>query len=136
PENRRQHHLVLLAASQEGYRNLVRLNSLGWVEGAGRPRIDLDLLREHHAGVVGTSACMGGYAAQEILLKGEDAGRQALGKLKECFAKDRFFVEVQDHGFPEQEPLNEILVALARELDLPVVATNDCHYLRREQARP
>ena len=135
PTNRRQHHLVLLAASQVGYENLVRLNSIGWVEGSGRPRIDEDALRAHHRGVVGTTACMGGYVAQEILLKGEDAGREALGRLKDCFEPDHFFVELQDHGFPEQTPLNEILVRLAGELDLPTVATNDCHYLVRGQAR-
>ncbi|HJL18011.1 MAG TPA: DNA polymerase III subunit alpha [Sandaracinaceae bacterium LLY-WYZ-13_1] len=135
PSNRTQHHLVLLASSQRGYENLVRLVSLGWVEGAGRPRIDFDLLRAHHAGVVGMSACMGGYVAQEILLKGEAAGGAALGKLKECFDPGMFFVELQDHGFPEQGPLNEILVEQAQALDLPLVATNDCHYLLREQAR-
>ncbi len=135
PENRTHHHLVLLAGSQTGYQNLVRLVSRGWVEGAGRPRIDLEVLREHAEGVVGLSACMGGWLAQEILMKGESAGRAALGRLKECFAKGSFFVELQDHGFPEQGPLNEILVELARENDLPIVATNDCHYLGREHAR-
>lgn len=134
--NRRQHHLVLLAGSQEGYQNLVRLNSLGWVETGGRPRIDAEVLREHHAGVVGMSACMGGYVAQEILMKGEDAGRAALGTLKECFDPGHFYVELQDHGFPEQGPLNEILVELAGGMDLPVLASNDCHYLLKAQARP
>src|SRR5690606_26080881 len=136
PENRVQHHLVLLAASQEGYQNLVRLVSRGWVETGGRPRIDFDVLREHHRGVVGTTACMGGYVAQEILMKGEAAGREALGRLKDCFEPGHFFVELQDHGFPEQVPLNEILVELARDLDLPVIATIDCHYLSRAQAKP
>ncbi len=136
PEDRHHHHLVLLAASQQGYQNLARLVSRGWVEGAGRPRIDFDLLREHHEGVVGLTACMGGYVAQEILLKGEAAGRDALGRLKDCFAPEHFFVELQDHGFPEQGPLNEILVELAKDLALPTVATNDCHYLGREHARP
>ena len=136
PSNRQQHHLVLLAGSQEGYQNLVRIDSLGWVEGAGRPRIDFEVLRANSRGVVGMSACMGGYVAQEILMKGEVAGREALGKLSECFDPGYFFVELQDHGFPEQGPLNEILVQLAREFDLPVVASNDCHYLHREQAKP
>ena len=134
--NRRQHHLVLLAASQEGYQNLVRLDSRGWVEGANKPRIDFEVLAEHGKGVIGTTACMGGYVSQEILMKGEAAGREALGRLKDCFEPGHFFVELQDHGFPEQEPLNDILNELAKELDLPVVATNDCHYLFREQAKP
>ncbi len=134
--NRRQHHLVLLASSQEGYQNLIRLNSLGWVEGAKKPRIDFEILRQYSKGVVGMSACMGGYVSQEVLLKGEDAGRAALVALSECFEADHFFVELQDHGFPEQGPLNEVLVELASELSLPIVATNDCHYLKRAQAKP
>lgn len=136
PTNRYQHHLVLLASSQEGYENLVRLNSRGWVEGGEKHRIDPEVLREHHAGVVGLSACMGGYVAQEILQKGPAAGRAALGLMRECFDDGHFFVELQDHGFPEQAPLNEILVELAKELDLPLVASNDCHYLLRDQAKP
>ncbi len=79
---------------------------------------------------------MGGYVAQEILMKGEVAGRNALGRLKECFEPGHFFVELQDHGFPEQGPLNEILAELAGELALPMVASNDCHYLGQEHARP
>ncbi|HEY8427805.1 MAG TPA: DNA polymerase III subunit alpha, partial [Sandaracinaceae bacterium] len=136
PDNRTQYHLVLLAASQVGYQNLTRLVSRAYVEGAGRPRIDFEILREHHEGLVGLSACMGGYLAQEILLKGEAAGRTALGRLKESFAEGHFFVELQDHGLPEQGPLNEILLELARDNGVPVVATNDCHYLGREQAKP
>ncbi|MGF1467898.1 MAG: DNA polymerase III subunit alpha [Sandaracinaceae bacterium] len=136
PQNRRQHHLVLLASSQEGYRNLVRLVSKGWVESAGRPRIDMDVLRAHHAGVVGLSGCMGGYVAQEVLLKGPAAGREALGRLGECFDPGYLFVELQDHGLPEQGPLNRILAEQATALDLPIVASNDCHYLLKAQARP
>jgi DNA polymerase-3 subunit alpha len=136
PENRQQHHLVLLASGATGYQNLVRLVSRGWVEGAGRPRIDFETLREHRQGVVGLTACMGGWVAQEILMKGEGAGRAALGKLSECFDPDHFFVELQDHGFPEQAPLNEILVELARSMSLPFVASNDCHYLAKDQAKP
>jgi DNA polymerase-3 subunit alpha len=136
PENRQQFHLVLLAASQKGYQNLIRIVSRGWVEGANQPRVDFDVLRDHHEGVVAMTGCMGGYVAQEILMKGEAAGRTALGRLSECFAKDHFFVELQDHGFPEQTPLNEILAELARSMSLPLVATNDCHYLAREQAKP
>ncbi len=131
------HHLVLLAQGQDGYRNLVRLVSLGWVEGLshGKPRIDLDQLRAHRKGLVGLSACMGGYPAQELLQKGEDAGREALATLRDAFEPDAFFVELQDHGFAEQKPLNEGLVHLARDLHLPLVATNDCHYLERTHAR-
>jgi DNA polymerase-3 subunit alpha len=78
---------------------------------------------------------MGGHLAQEILLKGEDAGRAALGELRDCFEEGAFYVELQDHGFIEQRPLNEILIALAREMSLPLVGTNDCHYLQQDNAR-
>jgi DNA polymerase III subunit alpha len=134
---REAHHLVLLAASQEGYKNLVRLTSLGWVDGMaqGKPRIDFAQLAAHSKGVVGLSACMGGYLAQEILQKGQDAGRTTLDKLRSCFAQGSFFVELQDHGFAEQKPLNDILIGLAREFSLPLVATNDCHYLERQNAQ-
>ncbi len=134
---RESHHLVLLARSQEGYRNLVRLTSLGWVDGLahGKPRIDLEQLAQYNKGIVGLSACMGGFLAQEILQKGEDAGRHALAKLRACFDPDAFFVELQDHGFAEQKPLNDILIGLARELAVPLVATNDCHYLEKKNAQ-
>ena len=138
PNDPHLHHLVLLAASQEGYENLVRLVSLGWVEGmtpSGKPRIDFDLLAEHNKGLVGLSGCMGGYLAQEVLMKGPGAGRDAMGKLRDCFAPEHFYVELQDHGFPENRPLNNVLGDLARELDLPLVATNDCHYHGRDEAK-
>ncbi len=131
------HHLVLLAASQQGYHNLVRIVSRGWVEGLvhGVPRVDFALLREHREGVVGMSACMGGYLAQQILRRGPAAGRSAMAALRDCFDPGFFFVELQDHGFPEQGPLNEILVELARDLDVPIVASNDCHYPTRDGSR-
>ncbi len=130
-------HLVLLAESQQGYANLSRIVSLGWVDGLahGVPRVDLEALAENTRGVIAMSACMGGHVAQEILLKGQEAGRLALGTLKDVFGAENLFVELQDHGFPEDEPLNEILVALAKDLELPAVATNDCHYLVQGDAR-
>lgn len=130
------HHLVLLAGSQEGFRNLVRLVSRGWVEGmAGdTPRIDFELLAAHRQGLVGLSACLGGYVAQQILQKGEAAGREALGTLRDCLEPGAFYVEIQDHGFDEQKALNEILTPLAKELGLPMVASNDVHFLERRHA--
>ncbi|MFW6050927.1 MAG: DNA polymerase III subunit alpha [Myxococcota bacterium] len=137
-ENEPGHHLVLLARNQEGYRNLIRLVSLGWVEGLsrrGQPRIDFELLERHREGLVGLSACMGGWLAQQVLMRGPEAGREAMARLRDALEPGSFFVELQDHGFPEQKPLNEILVELARDLDLPVVATNDCHYVHENDAR-
>ncbi len=131
------HHVVLLAANQEGYRNLVELVSLAWVEGMaqGTPRIDLALLREHHKGLVGLSACMGGFVAQEILLRGKEAGLNALALLRDALEPGAFYAEVQNHGFVEQGPLNKILVECARALNLPLVASNDCHYLEQSDFR-
>src|SRR5690606_24357652 len=130
-------HLVLLAASQEGYQNIVRIVSRAWVEGLhrGQPRADFELLREHAEGVVCLTACMAGIVPQAILEKGPEAGRAALLELKEIYGPERLFVELEDHGFPENEPLNEILVELADELGLRVVATNCAHFLEREQAK-
>ncbi len=136
-QNREHAHLLLLASSQEGYQNLVRLVSAGWVEGMSaddQPRIDFDLLRRYRKGVVGLSACMGGFLAQEILNKGPEVGRDALAALRDSFDPGFFFVELQDHGFPENRPLNGVLMKLAKDFTLPLVATNDCHYLRRQAA--
>jgi DNA polymerase-3 subunit alpha len=134
---RTPYHLVLLASWQEGYRNLVRVVSLGWVQGMlrGTPVVDLELLSQHRKGLVGLTGCMGGYVAQEVLLRGADAGRRSLGALKDCFEPGQLFVELQDHGFPEQKPLNDILGTLARELELPLVASNDCHYHEQGDAQ-
>jgi DNA polymerase-3 subunit alpha len=99
-----------------------------------QPRIDFEVLHQHSKGVVGLSACMGGYVAQEILNKGPEVGREALAKLRDCFDPGHFFVELQDHGFPENRPLNQVLGRLADELGLPLVGTNDCHYLERQSA--
>jgi DNA polymerase-3 subunit alpha len=130
-------HLVLLAENMEGYANLSRIVSLGWVDGMhdGAARVDLELLEQNRAGLIATTACMGGWVAQEILLKGEEAGRSALGRLSDVMGKGNLFVELQDHGLPEQEALNEILAAMAESMDLPIVATNDCHYLEQKEAR-
>ena len=136
-QNREHSHLVLLASSQEGYQNLVRLVSAGWVDGMtadGYPRIDFEVLREYRKGVVGLSACMGGFLAQEILNKGPDVGCDAMAALRDSFDPGYFFVELQDHGFPENRPLNQVLMKLAEDLTLPLVATNDCHYLERQAA--
>ncbi len=134
---RSHYHLVLLAKSQEGYQNLVRIVSRGWVEGLvqGVPRVDFDLLREHHRGLVALTGCMGGYLAQEVLIRGPRAGRDALARLRDTFEPGSVFVELQDHGLHEQKPLNSVLVGLARDLDVPVVASNDCHYLEQKDAR-
>ena len=129
-------HLVLLATSQEGYQNIVRLVSLGWVEGNidDVPRVDFELLEQYREGVIALSACMAGYLPQRILMQGPDAGREAMKRLRDVYGRD-FYVELEDHGFPENRPLNGVLVDLARELDCPLVATNCCHFTERAASR-
>jgi len=130
-------HLVALAKNEEGYRNLIKLVSMGYVEGKaqdGVPRIDLDLLAGHTKGLIALSGCMGGGVAQAILEQGEDEGRRVAARYKEMFEPGAFFLELQDHGFPEQPILNSILRGYCKDLDLPRVATNDAHYPKREDA--
>ncbi|MFI5299323.1 MAG: DNA polymerase III subunit alpha [Polyangiales bacterium] len=131
------HHLVLLARTDEGYRNLIHLVSMGWVDGKsteGTPRIDLDLLAQKSKGLTALTGCMGGAIAQAILEQGADEGLRVAGKLKEIFEPGELFVELQNHGFPEQPALNGILRDLAKRLELPRVATNDVHYPSQDDA--
>ncbi|MGA7121632.1 MAG: DNA polymerase III subunit alpha [Polyangiaceae bacterium] len=133
------HHLPVLAASAEGYKNLIWLVSRGHVappEGrpAGEPMIAFEELAGRTKGLVGLTGCMGGLVAQAILEEGQGRGRDMLAALRDVFEPGSLYVELQDHGLPEQPVLNGILVELARELDLPLVATNDVHYADRSDA--
>jgi DNA polymerase-3 subunit alpha len=127
-------HLVILASSNEGYTNLVRIVSEGHVHPASGlgPSVTLDFVEKHKAGLVGLSGCMGGVVAQRILEHGEDAGRAELDRLRACFEQGSLYVELQDHGLVEQPVLNGILVRAAADLGLPLVATNDVHFRDRE----
>ena len=132
------HHLPVLAASPEGYKNLVWLVSRGHVaapsERAGEATIAFDELAAHSRGLVALTGCMGGVVPQAILEQGEGRGRELLAALRDAFEPGSVYVELQDHGLPEQPVLNEILVGLARQLDLALVATNDVHYAERSDA--
>ncbi len=131
------HHLPVLAASAEGYKNLVWLVSRGHVapteeqRATGEPVVSFEDVASHAKGLVGMTGCMGGLVAQAILEEGEGRGREILGLLRDAFDPGSLYVELQDHGLPEQPVLNGILVGLARELGLPLVATNDVHYAER-----
>ncbi len=128
-------HLILLAENQVGYHNLMKLVSAGFVDGYYyRPRIDMELLKEYSEGLIALSACMAGVLSRQILAGNyEEAKRRAL-EFVEIFGRDRYFIEVQDHGILEQQKLNRQLVALAKELDLELVATNDIHYVKQGDA--
>ncbi len=132
---RKSYHLLLLAENETGYRNLLRLATRASLEGFYyRPRIDLDMLAEHGQGIIGTSACLGGPVANNFLHGRPDVARDYAGKLAEIFGPDRFFIEIQDHGIKEQIETNRQLIPLARELGLPLVATNDVHYCNQEDS--
>jgi len=127
-------HVTLLAASDEGYKNLTALISKGFLEGYYyKPRIDLDLLEKHNAGLIVLSGCMSGLCAQPLLHNDYESAKKAAIHFHQLFG-DRFYVEIMRHGMPEQDVVNNGLIKLARELNLPLVATNDSHYLDRGDA--
>jgi DNA polymerase-3 subunit alpha len=129
------HHLILLVANEEGYRNLSRLITLGHLEGFYyHPRVDMELLRMHNRGLIALSACLKGKVPYLIQAGRFEEAKERAEELASIFDKDRFFLEVQANGLPEQIKVNAHLKELARELSLPLVATNDCHYLRRDDA--
>jgi len=133
------HHLPLLAATEEGYKNLVWLVSRGYVEpdpnGApGVPCVPLSALEGRTKGLVGLTGCMGGVLAQSVLEEGPEAGAKTLARLRDMFEPGSLYVELQDHGLPEQPILKGILVDLAKRFDLPLVATNDVHYAAKDDA--
>lgn len=128
-------HLVLLAEDEAGYRNLCALVSRGFTEGFYyKPRVDKELLARHARGLIALSGCLAGEVPTHLLAGRREEARAAAGTYREIFGPGGFFLELQDHGLPEQKALNRELVELARDLDLPLVATNDVHYLRREDA--
>jgi DNA polymerase III alpha subunit len=127
--------LLLLAENETGYRNLVRLASRASLEGFYyRPRIDLDMLQHHHEGIIATSACLGGPVANPLLDGNEAKAREYAGTLAELFGKDRFYIEIQDHGLKEQLEVNRSLIPLAKSFGLPIVASNDVHYCNKDDA--
>jgi DNA polymerase III subunit alpha len=129
-------HLVLLASDRKGYENLARLVSLGYLEGFYyRPRVDKDLLAAHSEGLIGLSACLQGSVAWNLGAERFAEARREAGELAEIFGPGNFYLELQDHSIDEQKKVNDGLLTLSRELGLPLVATNDCHYLSRQDAR-
>ncbi len=126
-------HLLLLAMNLQGYQNLMRLTSIGYTEGFYRkPRIDKEVLGEFSAGLLCTSACISGEVPQALLVKGQAAAEELTKTYLEIFGTDRFFIELQDHNMPEQRRLNPELVDIARRLGVATIATNDVHYLERD----
>ncbi|MBQ4145132.1 MAG: DNA polymerase III subunit alpha, partial [Clostridia bacterium] len=130
------YHLILLAENNEGYHNLMKLVSLGYTEGFYyRPRIDMDILRKYNKGIIALSACMAGIPARHILGDNYEEAKRRAEEFIDIFGKDRYFIELQDHGIIEQQKINRGLIALSKELGLKMVVTNDIHYVGKEDAK-
>ena len=128
-------HLVLLCKNETGYKNLIHLVSRAFIDGFyGKPRIDLDILKSHSEGLICLSACIAGTIPRMILRGDVDGARDYAKNLFDIFGKDNFYLEIQDHGIEEQKVVNREIIKIARELDIPLVATNDAHYISREDA--
>ena len=130
------YHLVLLCENQTGYENLCLLVSQAFLSGFyGKPRVDLELLRQRHEGLIALSACLAGAIPQYLMEDSYDSAKSYALTLSEIFGPGNFFLEMQDHGIAEQRAVNQGIRRLARETGLPLVVTNDAHYLRREDAK-
>ena len=133
----RYYHLVLLAENNTGYANLVKIVSKGFTEGYYyKPRVDMEVLNRYHEGIIALSACLAGEVQRYIVKGLPDEARKAARKYEACFGKGNYFLELQDHGIPEQKLVNTELLKMSRELDIPLVATNDVHYTYAEDAEP
>ena len=130
------YHLVLLCENRKGYENLCYLVSEAFIHGFyGKPRVDLELLAQHHEGLIALSACLAGAIPQYLMQEDYDSAKNYALRLASIFGEGNFFLELQDHGIDEQRPVNQGVQRLARETGLPLVVTNDAHYLRREDAK-
>ncbi len=136
-EEKSAYHMVLLAKDLDGYRNLCKLSTVAALEGYYRwPRIDHELLRKHSKGLIGTSACLGSEVCQELLNGNYEKAQYIAGMYAEMFGEGNYFIELQDHRLPEQAQIRDSLLRISRELKLPLVATNDAHYLCKEDHSP
>lgn len=133
----RYYHLVLLAENNKGYENLMKIVSRGFTEGYYyKPRVDLELLQEYHEGIIALSACLAGEVQRYIQKGLVDEAKKAALKYQDCFGKGNYFLELQDHGLPEQKLVNTTLLQMSRELDIPMVVTNDVHYTYADDVKP
>ena len=134
PANNPLWHLILIAKDSQGYKNLIKLVSIAWCEGMYyKPRINFEILKQYHEGLVCTSACLGGEVLQHLLNGEKEKAKETATRYKELFGDD-YYLELQDHGLDDQKRTNPELIKLARELDIKMVIANDSHYLRKEDA--
>jgi DNA polymerase III subunit alpha len=135
PGSRGSNHLVLLCENLEGYRNLIKLVSAGYLEGFYyKPRIDYDLLAKHSKGLIALSACLRGPVTEAVVEEKYDRARENAYRLRDIFGKGNFFLEIQDQGLEIEKGVNRELIRLSKETGIPLVATNDCHYLHHSDA--
>ena len=133
----RYYHLVLLAENNTGYANLVKIVSKGFTEGYYyRPRVDMEVLEQYHEGLIALSACLAGEVPRYIQKGLVDEAKKVALKYQNIFGKDNYFLELQDHGIPAQQSVNSVLLRMSKELDIPLVVTNDVHYTYAEDAQP
>lgn len=133
--SKEMYHILLLAKDNEGYKNLVKLDSIAYTEGFYyKPRIDLKFLKEHSKGLIATSACIGGRIPQYLIAGEYEKAKEYAITMRDIFGKDDFYIEIQDHGIQEEKQCNPLLVRIAREIGVKVVATNDVHYLEKKDA--
>ena len=135
-ENHAYTHLVLLAENNTGYQNLIKLVSLGFTEGFYyKPRVDIELLKQYHGGLIALSACMAGSVSRAIVQGNAKLAKEEALKYDEIFGRGNFFLELQDHGINEQKLINASLVSISKETGIPLVATNDVHYISQEDSQ-
>ena len=131
------YHMVLLAENNEGYQNLIKLVSYGFIEGFYyKPRVDKELLRKYSKGLIASSACLAGEVPRNILTVSYEKAKEAALEYLEIFGEGNFFLELQDHGMREQKVVNQALVKMSAETGIPLIATNDSHYIYKEDADP
>ena len=135
PKDRGQYHLVLLAENETGFKNLMHIVSEGYVHGFYyRPRVDRTVLRKYKDGIIATSACLGGEVQAQLLSGNIDRARDLALEYRDLFGEGNFFLELQDHGMREQKLVNRLLIQLSDETGIPLIASNDVHYVKQEDA--
>lgn len=133
---RSYNHLVLLCQNQDGYRNLIQLVSSGYLDGFyNKPRIDKDLLAHHSKGIIALSACLKGDIAEHLMEDKYAEAKRLAYEYQDIFGKENFFLELQNHGLEQDKKILPMLYRMSRETGMPLVATNDAHYLKRDDAR-
>lgn len=131
--DRENRHMVLLCENNVGYQNLIKIVSMAWIDGFyGKPRVDEELLEKYHKGIIALSACLAGEIPKALMRGNYELAKEKALKYKRIFGENNFFLELQDHGILEQKRINSDIIKLSKECDIPLVVTNDCHYIKRE----